>query len=143
MRKMLILVGAACVSGVVANAAIGGATAQAQPVKRTELQRVDVSEMEGREGVMYIAEIAPGAAAGRHFHPGPEYLYVLEGTMILEPDGQPPVTLRKGETGHQHARHLHNARNGSPSEPLRVLVFLLSEKGQPLATLVEPPAGAQ
>ncbi len=142
MRKMLVLLGAACVSGFVVNAAIEGVTAQTQPIKRTELQRVDIKEMEGREGVMYVADVPPGGVAGRHFHPGPEYLYVLEGTLILEPDGQPAVTLQKGETAHQHARHVHNAKNGSTSEPARVLVFLISEKGQPLATLVEPPAGA-
>jgi quercetin dioxygenase-like cupin family protein len=139
---MLILLGATCVSAVAVSATIEHVTAQAPPVKRTELQRVDVMEMEGREGVMYIAEFAPGGVAPRHFHPGPEYLYILEGTLVLEPDGHSPVTLKKGESGHQHAKGVHSAHNPSQSEQTRVLVFLISEKGEPLATLVEAPAGA-
>jgi quercetin dioxygenase-like cupin family protein len=142
MRKMLILLGATCISGLVVSGATGIATAQAQQIKRTELQRTDIKEMEGREGVMYLAELPPGAASGWHFHPGPEYIYVVEGTMILEPQGHQPVTLKKGESAHQEAKHVHNARNSSQSEPARALVFLISEKGAPLATPVEPPAGA-
>jgi quercetin dioxygenase-like cupin family protein len=111
--------------------------AQVPLIKRTELLRVDIKEDEGREGVMFVVDLAPGAVAGRHFHPGPEFFYVLEGTVIAEPDGQPPVILKKGETGHNPTRSVHNAKNGSASEPAQVLVFLLSEKGKQLATPVE------
>ena len=44
---------------------------------------------------MYVADIIPGGAAGRHFHPGPEVAYILEGSFVLEPEGKPPVTLKK------------------------------------------------
>jgi quercetin dioxygenase-like cupin family protein len=136
MRKALTLLGAGCAVGLL----FGGMEAlkaQVLPIKRTELLRVDIKEAEGREGVMFVVDLAPGAVAGRHFHPGPEFFYVLEGTVIAEPDGHPPVTLKKGETGHNPTRHVHNAKNGSTSEPARVLVFLLSKKGKPLATTVE------
>ena len=86
---------------------------------------------------MYRAELVPGGVVGRHYHPGPELVYVLEGTLILEPDGQPPVTLKAGESSHMPATHIHNAKNASATEPVKVMVFLVGEKGQPLATPVQ------
>jgi quercetin dioxygenase-like cupin family protein len=86
---------------------------------------------------MYVAELAPGGAAGRHYHPGPEVLYILEGALTLEPDGQSPVTLKAGEGAHVPAKHIHNAKNASATGPSKVLVFLVGEKGQPLATQVQ------
>src|SRR5215831_1575464 len=49
-------------------------SAQQPSVKRTELLKADLDGMAGKEGIMYIAELAPGAAAGKHFHPGPEFI---------------------------------------------------------------------
>ena len=53
-------------------------SAQQSPIKRTELLKTDVAGMEGKEAIVYIAELGPGAAAGKHFHPGPEFAYLLE-----------------------------------------------------------------
>ena len=50
----------------------------------------------GKEVIMYRVETIPGGVAGRHYHPGPELAYVLEGSLIFELDGQPPVTLKAG-----------------------------------------------
>ena len=140
MQKVsLLLVGAIFSAGIAAGA-VGTSVlhAQGQPtVKRTELQRTGLEGIEGREGVMYVADFAPGAAAPRHFHPGPEFIYILEGSLVVEPDGMPATTLKKGDTASQQAKHVHSAKNGSASEPAKVLVFLVSEKGQPLATEVK------
>jgi quercetin dioxygenase-like cupin family protein len=104
-----------------------------QPVTRTILQQKDLEGAAGREVVMYRAEVVPGGVAGKHFHPGPELIYVLEGALLLEPDGHPPVTLKAGESAHMAAKHIHNAKNASTTGPAKVLVFLVGEKGQPLA----------
>src|SRR6266550_1460755 len=66
------------------------------PFKRTVLQQGDLSAP-GREAVMALAEIQPGAASGRHTHPGEEIAYVQTGPMILEIDGKPARTLQTGE----------------------------------------------
>jgi quercetin dioxygenase-like cupin family protein len=110
--------------------------AQQAPVTRTILQQKDLEGVAGREVTMYRAELIPGAVAGRHYHPGPELIYILEGSLILEPDGHAPVTLKVGESSHIPAKHIHNARNASAMEPTKVLVVLVGEKGQPLATPV-------
>jgi quercetin dioxygenase-like cupin family protein len=110
--------------------------AQQQTVTRTILQQKALEGVAGKEVIMYRAEVVPGGAAGKHFHPGPELVYVLEGSLTLEPDGQPPVTLKAGESAHLPAKHIHNAKNASTTEPVKVMVFLVGEKGQPLATPV-------
>ena len=93
--------------------------------------------MEGKEVIMYVAELAPGAAAGKHTHPGPEFAYILDGALTLEPEGQAPKTHKTGEVFHNAAKIAHDAKNASATAPSKVLVFLLAEKGQPLATPVQ------
>jgi quercetin dioxygenase-like cupin family protein len=113
------------------------AVGQEQTVKRTELMRVPVEGFEGKEGVIYTADFAPGATAPRHTHPGQEFVYVLQGSLVIEPDGEAAQTVKAGETVTQPPNRVHGARNGSASEPAKVLVFLLLDKGKPLAIPVQ------
>jgi quercetin dioxygenase-like cupin family protein len=138
MRRTAIMLAIALTVGI-AVGVLGNQVliAQQQPVTRTILQQKDLDGVAGREVIMYRAEAAPGGVAGRHYHPGPELLYILEGALILEHDGQAPVTLKAGESAHIPAKHIHNAKNASTIEPAKVLVFLVGEKGQPLATPVQ------
>ena len=69
--------------------AAGTLLAQASGLTRTLVGRADVS-VPGREAVVARVEVAPGARAGRHTHPGDEISYVLEGEATLLVDGQPP-----------------------------------------------------
>jgi quercetin dioxygenase-like cupin family protein len=105
---------------------------QPAPFKRTELQRADLSAP-GREGVQAIAEIMPGAAAGRHTHPGEELGYVLEGTVVVEMDGKPAMTLTAGQFFIIPAGRIHNATNKG-NGTAKVLATYFVEKGKPLAT---------
>jgi quercetin dioxygenase-like cupin family protein len=112
----------------------GPAVAEDQPIKRTELIRADVANSAGQETVLYVAEVSPGATGARHTHYGDEFVYVLEGTLVVTPDGKEPITLKQGEVAHlAPADGVHAAKNGSASEPARVLVILIMEKGKPLA----------
>src|SRR5215510_3923684 len=110
--------------------------AQSTPVTRTMPQHKDLEGAEARELLMYRADFVPGGVLGRHFHPGPELIYVLEGALILEQDGHPPVTLKVGDSAHLPHKHIHKAKNASTTEQVKVLVFLVGEKGQPIITLV-------
>ena len=111
--------------------------AQSPPVTRTILQQKDLEGADGRELLMYRADFIPGGALGRHFHPGPELIYVLEGALILEQDGHPPMTLKAGDTAYLPHKHIHKAQNGSGTGQAKALVFLVGEKGQPIITLVK------
>jgi quercetin dioxygenase-like cupin family protein len=112
----------------------GGAPGAApDPVRRTVLVRSDLQGLDGKEAVLFLAELAPGAVGARHFHPGTEVFYVVDGTFVHEPQGGPPLTLRAGEAAANPFRGVHAVRNGSPTEPARVVGCLVTEKGQPLS----------
>lgn len=137
MKRTVMMIAVTLVIGV----ALGMVTsqvlmAQQAPIKRTTLQQKDLEGTPGSEIIMYTAEVIPGGVAGRHFHPGPEVGYILEGSLILEPDGQQPITFKKGQSFHNPAKGVHNAKNGSKTEPAKVLVVLIGEKGAPLSTPV-------
>jgi len=111
---------------------VAGVSAQQPGFKRTVLQQANLS-MPGRELVQAIAEFQPGATVGRHTHPGEEIGYILEGTILLEQEGKPNVTLGAGKTFLIPPGTVHNATNTGSSQA-RVLATYLVEKGKPLAT---------
>ena len=86
--------------------------AQAQPsgVKRTDLQRHDLSAP-GREVFQVRVDFEPGAAFGRHTHPGEEIIYVIEGSLEYEIEGKPQVTLQAGDFLFVPAGTIHAAKN--------------------------------
>jgi len=135
MRRTTIILGLTLAVGITLGA-FGERllSAQQSGVKRTELLKTAIAGMEGKEAVMYMAELPPGAAAGKHTHPGEEFAYILDGTLTLEPQGQEPKTYKAGEVFHNPAKVVHDAKNTSTTGPTKVLVFLIAEKGQPLAS---------
>ena len=108
--------------------------AQAPGFTRKVLQQVDLS-IPGREAVTARAEFAPGAAVGRHTHPGEEIGYVLEGSVSVEIDGV-AKTLSAGDTFAIPAATVHNATNAGPGKAAIVSTYIV-EKGKPLATPVK------
>jgi len=104
------------------------------PFKRTVLQQGDLSTP-GREVVQALAEIQPGAASGRHTHPGEEIAYVLAGPVVLETDGKPAKTLQTGEVFLIPPGTVHNARNAGTGVAKVVATYVI-EKGKPVATPV-------
>jgi quercetin dioxygenase-like cupin family protein len=135
MKRTLVLLGVG-----LAGIAIGvlGATyvgAQSAPqVTRTEILRKPMSGVEGKEVVVFIADLPPGGIAARHSHPGDEAIYMLQGALRFEPDGGQPFELKAGQITFNPAGQIHTARNASSSEPAKVLNCMLAEKGQALAT---------
>ena len=116
-----------------APAAAMEAKAEDQPITRTELTRADLAGVAGKETVIYIADLKPGAVGGKHTHYGDEFVYILDGELIVEPVGKDPVTLKVGDVGHFTPDVVHAARNGSATAPVKVLVILVVDKGKPLA----------
>ena len=111
------------------------APAQQPGVKRTDLQRHDLGAP-GREVIQARVELAPGVAFPKHWHPGEEIIYVLEGSLEYEVEGKPPVTLRAGDVLFVPARAIHAARNVG-SVPGAELATYVVEKGKPLVTQVK------
>jgi len=121
-------------SGVLAAAAIALAvavcTAQPATATRKELHRSELAAAPGREAVSVLAEIPPGTASVRHSHPGDDLGYVLEGTIVLQVDGQPPLTLHAGESFTTPPGRIHNARNIGTTTARALDVYII-QKGQP------------
>nr|WP_315244756.1 cupin domain-containing protein [uncultured Albidiferax sp.] len=111
---------------------VGTLLAQNPGLQRTVVGRADVS-VPGREAVVARVEVAPGAKAGRHTHPGDEISYVLEGEATLLVDGQPPRVIKAGESFVVPAGVVHDAHNDG-AVPTRLVGVYVVEKGQPLAS---------
>ncbi|NEX63766.1 cupin domain-containing protein [Noviherbaspirillum galbum] len=122
-----------CILGLAASA---GAHAQASGLKREMVQKADMS-IPNHEAVVARVEVAPGATAGRHSHPGDEISYVLEGETELLIDGEPPRTVKAGEAFVIPAGKVHDARN-SGTVPAKLIGVYAVEKGKPLATPAAP-----
>jgi quercetin dioxygenase-like cupin family protein len=120
---------------VIAVAAAGaiGLTAQTG-FSRIVLQDQPLS-VAGRHAVTARAEFAPGAAAGRHAHPGEEIGYILEGTVELSVQGRPTVMLKAGDVFFIPSGVAHDGRNPGTTKAALVSTFV-AEPGRPLASPV-------
>ena len=101
-------------------------------IKRTVLTKQDLSAP-GREGIMVMVELAPGAREAKHTHPGELFAYVQEGTIIQNQEGTPTVTVKSGEAYFVPAEKVHWAECAGKT-PCKVLVAFVVEKGKPLAS---------
>ncbi len=104
-------------------------------VSRKDLQRHDLI-IPGREVVQTEVTLAPGVLAPRHWHPGEEIVYMLEGELEYVIDGQPPVTLKPGEVLFIPAGAVHSARNVGKGDGTELATYLL-EKGKPPFVLAQ------
>jgi quercetin dioxygenase-like cupin family protein len=111
------------------------AQAQQPGIKRTDLQRHDLS-VPGREVVQVRVELAPGVSFPKHTHPGEEIIYVLEGALEYEVDGKPPITLKAGDVLFIPAGTIHSAKNVGRSQGSELATYVV-EKGKPLVVLVK------
>lgn len=111
---------------------VGLIFAQSTGVTRTIVTRADIS-VPGREAVITRVEIAPGAAVGRHTHPGDEITYVLEGQGDLMIEGRPTLKFKAGDGFVIPGGLKHDAYN-SGTQPLKLVAMYAIEKGKPLAT---------
>ena len=107
---------------------------QQQGIRRADLQRHDLS-VPGREVVQVRVELDPGVASGKHWHPGEEIVYVLEGSLEYQVDGRRPVTLRAGDVLFIPARTIHAARNVGRGNGAELATYVV-EKGKPLVVMV-------
>ena len=123
----LLIVG----SGLVLNLA----QAQQPGIKRTDLQRHDLS-VPGREVVQVRVELAPGVSFPKHTHPGEEIIYVLEGTWEYIVEGKPPVTLKAGDVLFIPAGTIHAAKNVGSGNAAELATYVL-EKGKPPLELIK------
>jgi quercetin dioxygenase-like cupin family protein len=116
------------------------------------MEQVLPGKLDGKEVQMTVLELerGPGGASPAHRHPGPVFVYVLDGEMESQLDGQPLKTYRKGEMFYEPPGGVHRvSRNPSKTQPNRFLAFMIVPKGEKNLVLpvegdaAPPPAAAK
>jgi len=106
--------------------------AVAQDAKVTPLMTKDLTGIAGKEGTMVTVEYAPGASSTEHRHNAYTFVYVLEGSVVMQVKGGKEVTLGPGQTFYESPDDIHTvSRNASSTMPAKFLVFFVKEKGAP------------
>jgi quercetin dioxygenase-like cupin family protein len=112
-----------------------GALAQQTGVTRTDLMKHDLSAA-GHEVVQARVALDPGVAFPRHWHPGEELVYVLEGTLEYQLGDDAPVVLKAGEVLFIPARTPHTAKNVGTVRGAELATYIV-EKGEPVLVFVK------
>lgn len=133
MWRVKKIISAAFVLGVTLGA-VGNpiASAQQQPLSRTDLLKLDMGDVSNSVMNVWVADIPPSAATGRHSHPTPRFVYVIEGSVVVERDGKPPQTFKAGQAFAEMPNEIHNFRNASSVDSAKALGFQYARIGQPL-----------
>ena len=110
----------------------------AQEPTATPLMAKALTNIPGKEVVMLTVEYAPGGADPIHRHNANAFVYVLEGSIVMQVKGGEPVTLQPGQTFFEGPDDVHVVgRNASSTKPAKFLVFLLKDKGSPAVVPVQ------
>jgi quercetin dioxygenase-like cupin family protein len=108
-------------------------TAAAQEAKVTPLMSKDLPEFPGKEALMITVEHPPGDSNASHRHNAHAFVYVLEGSVVMQLKGGKEVTLTPGQAFYEGPGDVHVVdRNASATQPAKFLVFLIKDKGAPV-----------
>lgn len=113
----------------------------AQEVQVTQLMSEDLPECPGKEGLMITVVYPPGASDPIHRHNAHAFVYVLEGTVVMQLKGGKEITLTPSQTFYEGPNDIHTVgRNASSTKPAKFIVFLVKDKGAPVLVPVNPTA---
>jgi quercetin dioxygenase-like cupin family protein len=128
---MLVAASAVCLSGTFAVAAGDAA-------KVTPLMKKDLPNYPGKEGLMISVEYGPGGSSPIHKHEANAFVYVLEGSIVMQVKGEKEVTVSPGGTYYESPSDIHLvSRNASKTKPAKFIVVLLKKKDAPVVMPVE------
>jgi quercetin dioxygenase-like cupin family protein len=110
-----------------------GSTLMAQEAKVTPLMSKNLPEFPGKEGLMITVVYSPGAVDPVHRHNAHAFLYMLEGSVVMQVKGGKEVTLTPGQTFYEGPNDVHVVgRNASKTKPAKFIVFLIKDKSAPV-----------
>src|SRR5262249_37651397 len=108
-------------------------TAMAQQAIVTPLMSKELKDFPGKEGLLITVQYPPGASDAIHRHNAHAFVYVLEGSIVMQLKGGKEVTLKPGETFYEGPNDVHTVgRTASNTQPAKFLVFLVKEKDAPV-----------
>ena len=118
---------------ILALACLMSSTLLAQEAKVTDLMSKDLPNLPGKEGLMITVDYPPGSVDPIHRHNANAFVYVLEGTIVMQVRGGKEVTLTAGQTFYEGPDDVHTVgRNASKTKPAKFVVFLVKDKGAPV-----------
>jgi quercetin dioxygenase-like cupin family protein len=121
----------AALAAVLLCAVAGRLIAQEAVVK--PLMTKELPDLPGKEALMITVDYPPGGKDAAHRHNAHTFVYVLEGSVVMQVKGGKPVTLTPGQTFYEGPGDVHVvSRNASSTKPARFLVLLLKNKGAPV-----------
>jgi quercetin dioxygenase-like cupin family protein len=101
--------------------------------KVTPLFSKDLADFPGKEGLMITVEYPPGSTDPIHRHNAHGFIYVLEGSIVMQVRGGKEVTLKPGQTFYEGPDDVHVVgRNASQTKPAKFVVFFVKDKGAPI-----------
>jgi len=110
----------------------------AQEPTVTQLMSQELPDLPGKEVVMITVEFPPGGADPVHRHHAHGFIYVLEGSVVMQVKGGKEVTLTPGQTFYEGPDDVHTVgRNASTTRPAKILAILVKDKGAPLLVLAQ------
>ena len=105
----------------------------AEEAKVTPLMTKDLSNLPGKEGLMIIVDYPPGSTDPIHRHNAHGFIYVLEGSIVMQVRGGKEVTLTPGQTFYEGPDDVHVVgRNASKTKPAKFVVVFVKDKGAPV-----------
>jgi quercetin dioxygenase-like cupin family protein len=108
-------------------------TLMAHEAKVTLLMSKDLPEFPGKEGLMISVVYPPGASDPIHRHNAHAFLYVLEGSVVMQVKGGKEITLTPGQTFYEGPNDVHAIGwNASNTKPAKFVVFLVKDKDAPV-----------
>ena len=118
--------------------AAGTSFAQPEQPPVTSLMSKDLTNMPGKEVLMITVEYPPGWSDPVHRHNAQGFIYVLEGSVVMQVQGGKEVTLTPGQTFYEGIDDVHLiGRNASTTKPAKFLVFLVKNQGAPVLVPVK------
>ena len=141
MSRAAILMGAVLGATTLVRAETQAASGAAKVPPDTiivPLMNQALTGIDGKEGTMLTVEYAPGASTPKHRHNAHTFVYVLQGSIVMQVAGGQAVTLTPGQTFYEAPSDIHAvSKNASDTQPAKFVVFMVKDKGAPPVVPVE------
>ena len=110
----------------------------AQQATVTQLLSKDLTDLPNKEGLMITVEYPPGGSDPIHRHNAHVFVYVLEGSVVMQVKGGKEITPTPGQSFYEGPADVHVvSRNASNTKPAKFVVFLVKDKGAPVLVPVK------
>ena len=124
-------------------ASLIASTLIAQDAQVTPLMSKDLADFPGKEGLMITVVYPPGASDPIHRHNAHAFVYVVEGSVVMQVKGGKEITLTPGQSFYEGPNDIHTVgRNASSTKPAKFIVFLVKDKGVPVLVPVNPTSAS-